>query len=157
MIKVSFPDSLPGLEEFVIKKGYLIQAFLLDERKKAHCIFSGYIEERSIAGNVVSLVGYDFIGYLKHRMIRDDSKFNNQPIKSIVETLFANLEEVSPLPFAFRKNDCEDQINIEFKAYTSFYTILKELTKKVDGLTFRHSSEVELNASKEYLDISKES
>lgn len=156
MIKVSFPDSLPGLEEFVIKKGHLIQAFLPDERKKVYCVFSGYIEERGIAGNVVSLVGYDFIGYLKHRMIRNDSKFNNQPIKSIVETLFANLEEISPLPFALRKNDCEDQINIEFKAYTSFYTILKELAKKVDGLAFRHSSEVELNASKEYVDISKE-
>jgi hypothetical protein len=88
MIKLSFPDDLAGLEEFEIKKGFLIQAFLPDEKKKVHCIFSGYIEERSIVGNVVNLVGYDFIGYAKHRMIREDLKFQNTAIKSIIETIF---------------------------------------------------------------------
>lgn len=157
MIKISFPDSLIGLEDFIIKKGYLIQAFLPDEKKKVHCIFSGFIEERSITGNVVNLVGYDFIGYAKHRILREDLTLTNQSVKSIIETLFEKFNAISPLPFSLRKNDCEELISIEFKAYTSLYTILKDLAKKVTGLEFRHSSEVSMNASKEYLDISKES
>ena len=155
MIKLSFPDDLAGLEEFEIKKGFLIQAFLADEKKKVHCIFSGYIEERSIVGNVVNLVGYDFIGYAKHRMIREDLKFQNTAIKSIVETIFWKLNAVSVLPFSLGKNDGEELINIEFKAFTSLYTILKELSKKVSDLQIRHRSEIVGNGSKEYLDISK--
>lgn len=155
MIKLSFPDDLAGLEEFEIKKGFLIQAFLPDEKKKVHCIFSGYIEERSIVGNVVNLVGYDFIGYAKHRMIREDLKFQNTAIKSIVETIFWKLNAVSILPFSLGKNDGEELINIEFKAFTSLYTILKELSKKVSELQIRHRSEIVGNGSKEYLDISK--
>ena len=155
MIKLSFPDDLAGLEEFEIKKGFLIQAFLPDEQKKVHCIFSGYIEERSIVGNVVNLVGYDFIGYAKHRMIREDLKFQNTAIKSIVETIFWKLNAVSVLPFSLGKNDGEELINIEFKAFTSLYTILKELSKKVSDLQIRHRSEIVGNGSKEYLDISK--
>ena len=155
MIKLSFPDDLAGLEEFEIKKGFLIQAFLPDENKKVHCIFSGYIEERSIVGNVVNLVGYDFIGYAKHRMIREDLKFQNTAIKSIVETIFWKLNAVSVLPFSLGKNDGEELINIEFKAFTSLYTILKELSKKVSDLQIRHRSEIVGNGSKEYLDISK--
>ena len=155
MIKLSFPDDLAGLEEFEIKKGFLIQAFLPDEKKKVHCIFSGYIEERSIVGNVVNLVGYDFIGYAKHRMIREDLKFQNTAIKSIIETIFWKLNAVSVLPFSLGKNDGEELINIEFKAFTSFYTILKELSKKVSDLQIRHRSEIVGNGSKEYLDISK--
>lgn len=155
MIKLSFPDDLAGLEEFEIKKGFLIQAFLPDEKKKVHCIFSGYIEERSIVGNVVNLVGYDFIGYAKHRMIREDLKFQNTAIKSIVETIFWKLNAVSVLPFSLGKNDGEELINIEFKAFTSLYTILKELSKKVSDLQIRHRSEIVGNGSKEYLDISK--
>lgn len=155
MIKLSFPDDLAGLEEFEIKKGFLIQAFLADEKKKVHCIFSGYIEERSIVGNVVNLVGYDFIGYAKHRMIREDLKFQNTAIKSIVETIFWKLNAVSVLPFSLGKNDGEELINIEFKAFTSLYTILKELSKKVSELQIRHRSEIVGNGSKEYLDISK--
>ncbi len=155
MIKLSFPDDLAGLEEFEIKKGFLIQAFLPDEKKKVHCIFSGYIEERSIVGNVVNLVGYDFIGYAKHRMIREDLKFQNTAIKSIVETIFWKLNAVSVLPFSLGKNDGEELINIEFKAFTSLYTILKELSKKVSELQIRHRSEIVGNGSKEYLDISK--
>lgn len=155
MIKLSFPDDLAGLEEFEIKKGFLIQAFLPDEKKKVHCIFSGYIEERSIVGNVVNLVGYDFIGYAKHRMIREDLKFQNTAIKSIIETIFWKLNAVSVLPFSLGKNDGEELINIEFKAFTSLYTILKELSKKVSELQIRHRSEIVGNGSKEYLDISK--
>lgn len=155
MIKLSFPDDLAGLEEFEIKKGFLIQAFLPDEKKKVHCIFSGYIEERSIVGNAVNLVGYDFIGYAKHRMIREDLKFQNTAIKSIVETIFWKLNAVSVLPFSLGKNDGEELINIEFKAFTSLYTILKELSKKVSDLQIRHRSEIVGNGSKEYLDISK--
>lgn len=155
MIKLSFPDNLAGLEEFEIKKGFLIQAFLPDEKKKVHCIFSGYIEERSIVGNVVNLVGYDFIGYAKHRMIREDLKFQNTAIKSIIETIFWKLNAVSVLPFSLGKNDGEELINIEFKAFTSLYTILKELSKKVSDLQIRHRSEIVGNGSKEYLDISK--
>ena len=155
MIKLSFPDDLAGLEEFEIKKGFLIQAFLPDEKKKVHCIFSGYIEERSIVGNVVNLVGYDFIGYAKHRMIREDLKFQNTAIKSIVETIFWKLNAVSVLPFSLGKNDGEELISIEFKAFTSLYTILKELSKKVSDLQIRHRSEIVGNGSKEYLDISK--
>lgn len=155
MIKLSFPDDLAGLEEFEIKKGFLIQAFLPDENKKVHCIFSGYIEERSIVGNVVNLVGYDFIGYAKHRMIREDLKFQNTAIKSIIETIFWKLNAVSVLPFSLGKNDGEELINIEFKAFTSLYTILKELSKKVSELQIRHRSEILGNGSKEYLDISK--
>lgn len=155
MIKLSFPDNLAGLEEFEIKKGFLIQAFLPDEKKKVHCIFSGYIEERSIVGNIVNLVGYDFIGYAKHRMIREDLKFQNTAIKSIVETIFWKLNAVSVLPFSLGKNDSEELINIEFKAFTSLYTILKELSKKVSDLQIRHRSEIVGNGSKEYLDISK--
>lgn len=155
MIKLSFPDDLTGLEEFEIKKGFLIQAFLPDENKKVHCIFSGYIEERSIVGNVVNLVGYDFIGYAKHRMVREDLKFQNTAIKSIVETIFWKLNAVSVLPFSLGKNDGEELINIEFKAFTSLYTILKELSKKVSDLQIRHRSEIVGNGSKEYLDISK--
>lgn len=155
MIKLSFPDDLVGLEEFEIKKGFLIQAFLPDEKKKVHCIFSGYIEERSIVGNVVNLVGYDFIGYAKHRMIREDLKFQNTAIKSIIETIFWKLNAVSVLPFSLGKNDGEELINIEFKAFTSLYTILKELSKKVSDLQIRHRSEIVGNGSKEYLDISK--
>ena len=155
MIKLSFPDDLAGLEEFEIKKGFLIQAFLPDEKKKVHCIFSGYIEERSIVGNVVNLVGYDFIGYAKHRMIREDLKFQNTAIKSIIETIFWKLNAVSVLPFSLGKNDGEELINIEFKAFTSLYTILKELSKKVSDLQIRHRSEIVGNGSKEYLDISK--
>ena len=155
MIKLSFPDDLAGLEEFEIKKGFLIQAFLPDEKKKVHCIFSGYIEERSIVGNVVNLVGYDFIGYAKHRMVREDLKFQNTAIKSIVETIFWKLNAVSVLPFSLGKNDGEELINIEFKAFTSLYTILKELSKKVSDLQIRHRSEIVGNGSKEYLDISK--
>ena len=155
MIKFSFPDDLAGLEEFEIKKGFLIQAFLPDEKKKVHCIFSGYIEERSIVGNVVNLVGYDFIGYAKHRMIREDLKFQNSTIKSIVETIFWKLNAVSVLPFSLGKNDCEELISIEFKSFTSLYTILKELSKKVSDLQIRHRSEIVGNGSKEYLDISK--
>ena len=155
MIKLSFPDDLAGLEEFEIKKGFLIQAFLPDEKKKVHCIFSGYIEERSIVGNVVNLVGYDFIGYAKHRMIREDLKFQNTAIKSIIETIFWKLNIVSVLPFSLGKNDGEELINIEFKAFTSLYTILKELSKKVSDLQIRHRSEIVGNGSKEYLDISK--
>lgn len=155
MIKLSFPDDLAGLEEFEIKKGFLIQAFLADEKKKVHCIFSGYIEERSIVGNVVNLVGYDFIGYAKHRMIREDLKFQNTAIKSIIETIFWKLNAVSVLPFSLGKNDGEELINIEFKAFTSLYTILKELSKKVSDLQIRHRSEIVGNGSKEYLDISK--
>ena len=155
MIKLSFPDDLAGLEEFEIKKGFLIQAFLPDEKKKVHCIFSGYIEERSIVGNVVNLVGYDFIGYAKHRMIREDLKFQNTAIKSIVETIFWKLNAVSVLPFSLGKNDGEELINIEFKAFTSLYTILKELSKKVSDLQIRHRSEILGNGSKEYLDMSK--
>lgn len=155
MIKLSFPDDLAGLEEFEIKKGFLIQAFLPDENKKVHCIFSGYIEERSIVGNVVNLLGYDFIGYAKHRMIREDLKFQNTAIKSIVETIFWKLNAVSVLPFSLGKNDSEELINIEFKAFTSLYTILKELSKKVSDLQIRHRSEILGNGSKEYLDISK--
>lgn len=155
MIKLSFPDDLAGLEEFEIKKGFLIQAFLADEKKKVHCIFSGYIEERSIVGNVVNLVGYDFIGYAKHRMIREDLKFQNTAIKSIVETIFWKLNAVSVLPFSLGRNDDEELINIEFKAFTSLYTILKELSKKVSDLQIRHRSEIVGNGSKEYLDISK--
>lgn len=155
MIKLSFPDDLAGLEEFEIKKGFLIQAFLPDENKKVHCIFSGYIEERSIVGNVVNLVGYDFIGYAKHRMIREDLKFQNTAIKSVIETIFWKLNAVSVLPFSLGKNDGEELINIEFKAFTSLYTILKELSKKVSDLQIRHRSEIVGNGSKEYLDISK--
>lgn len=155
MIKLSFPDDLAGLEEFEIKKGFLIQAFLPDEKKKVHCIFSGYIEERSIVGNVVNLVGYDFIGYAKHRMVREDLKFQNTAIKSIVETIFWKLNAVSVLPFSLGKNDGEELISIEFKAFTSLYTILKELSKKVSDLQIRHRSEIVGNGSKEYLDISK--
>lgn len=155
MIKLSFPDDLAGLEEFEIKKGFLIQAFLPDEKKKVHCIFSGYIEERSIVGNVVNLVGYDFIGYAKHRMIREDLKFQNTAIKSIIETIFWKLNAVSVLPFSLGKNDGEELINIEFKAFTLLYTILKELSKKVSELQIRHRSEIVGNGSKEYLDISK--
>ena len=155
MIKLSFPDDLVGLEEFEIKKGFLIQAFLPDEKKKVHCIFSGYIEERSIVGNVVNLVGYDFIGYAKHRMIREDLKFQNTAIKSIIETIFWKLNAVSVLPFSLGKNDGEELISIEFKAFTSLYTILKELSKKVSDLQIRHRSEIVGNGSKEYLDISK--
>ena len=155
MIKLSFPDDLAGLEEFEIKKGFLIQAFLPDEKKKVHCIFSGYIEERSIVGNVVNLVGYDFIGYAKHRMIREDLKFQNTAIKSIIEIIFWKLNAVSVLPFSLGKNDGEELISIEFKAFTSLYTILKELSKKVSDLQIRHRSEIVGNGSKEYLDISK--
>ena len=155
MIKLSFPDDLAGLEEFEIKKGFLIQAFLPDEKKKVHCIFSGYIEERSIVGNVVNLVGYDFVGYAKHRMIREDLKFQNTAIKSIVETIFWKLNAVSVLPFSLGKNNGEELISIEFKAFTSLYTILKELSKKVSDLQIRHRSEIVGNGSKEYLDISK--
>ena len=155
MIKLSFPDDLAGLEEFEIKKGFLIQAFLPDEKKKVHCIFSGYIEERSIVGNVVNLVGYDFIGYAKHRMIREDLKFQNTAIKSIIETIFWKLNAVSVLPFSLGKNNGEELISIEFKAFTSLYTILKELSKKVSDLQIRHRSEIVGNGSKEYLDISK--
>ena len=155
MIKLSFPDDLAGLEDFEIKKGFLIQAFLPDEKKKVHCIFSGYIEERSIVGNVVNLVGYDFMGYAKHRMIREDLKFQNTAIKSIIETIFWKLNAVSVLPFSLGKNDGEELINIEFKAFTSLYTILKELSKKVSELQIRHRSEIVGNGSKEYLDISK--
>ena len=155
MIKLSFPDDLAGLEEFEIKKGFLIQAFLPDEKKKVHCIFSGYIEERSIVGNVVNLVGYDFIGYAKHRMIREDLKFQDTAIKNIIETIFWKLNAVSVLPFSLGKNDGEELINIEFKAFTSLYTILKELSKKVSDLQIRHRSEIVGNGSKEYLDISK--
>lgn len=155
MIKLSFPDDIAGLEEFEIKKGFLIQAFLPDEKKKVHCIFSGYIEERSIVGNVVNLVGYDFIGYAKHRMIREDLKFQNTAIKSIIETIFWKLNAVSVLPFSLGKNDGEELINIEFKAFTSLYTILKELSKKVSDLQIRHRSEILGNGSKEYLDMSK--
>lgn len=155
MIKLSFPDDLAGLEEFEIKKGFLIQAFLPDEKKKVHCIFSGYIEERSIVGNVVNLVGYDFVGYAKHRMIREDLKFQNTAIKSIIEIIFWKLNAVSVLPFSLGKNDGEELISIEFKAFTSLYTILKELSKKVSDLQIRHRSEIVGNGSKEYLDISK--
>lgn len=155
MIKLSFPDDLAGLEEFEIKKGFLIQAFLPDEKKKVHCIFSGYIEERSIVGNVVNLVGYDFIGYAKHRMIREDLKFQNTAIKSIIETIFWKLNAVSVLPFSLGKNNGEELISIEFKSFTSLYTILKELSKKVSDLQIRHRSEIVGNGSKEYLDISK--
>ena len=155
MIKLSFPDDLAGLEEFEIKKGFLIQAFLSDENKKVHCIFSGYIEERSIVGNVVNLVGYDFIGYAKHRMIREDLKFQNTAIKNIIETIFWKLNAVSVLPFSLGKNNGEELISIEFKAFTSLYTILKELSKKVSDLQIRHRSEIVGNGSKEYLDISK--
>lgn len=87
MLKVSFADDVVGIQDFEIKKGYLIQAFLPDERKKVHCVFSGYIEERSINGNIVSLVGYDWIGYCKHRFIREDLKFENYKIASIIETI----------------------------------------------------------------------
>lgn len=157
ILKISFPDDVVGLEDFEIKKGYLIQAFLPDSKKRVHCVFSGYIEERSIAGNVVSLVGYDFIGYAKHRMIREDLKFENFSIKSIIEKAVEKLNEISILPFSLRKNDCEEIVSIEFKAFTSLYTILKELSKKVAALEIRHSSSVDKRRSIEYLDISKQS
>ena len=88
-------------------------------------------------------------------MIREDLKFQNTAIKSIVETIFWKLNTVSVLPFSLGKNDCEELISIEFKAFTSLYTILKELSKKVSDLQIRHRSEIVGNGSKEYLDISK--
>ena len=157
MLKISFPDDVIGLQAFEIKKGYLIQAFLSDEKKKVHCVFSGYIEERSIAGNVVNIVAYDFIGYSKHRMIREDLKFENLAVKAIIGKVVEKLNAVSILPFSLGKNDCEEVISIEFKAFTSLYNIFKELGKKVESLEIRHSSSVDKRRSIEYLDISKQS
>ena len=154
ILKVSFQDNLPWLWWFEIKKGYLLQAYLSDENKRSYCIFSWFVEERAIARNVVSLVAYDFVWYTKHRFIQSDYTFTATPVKDLVSRIISDLNAISPLPFSLWVNDCEEVIDMELSAFTTLYDILKELTKKVNWLEFRHSSKVNKNSSIEKLDVS---
>lgn len=154
MLKISFPDDIVGLDQFEIKKGNLIQAFLMDKDKQVHCVFSWYIEERSITNRTISLVAYDFLGYTKHRMLRSALSFANASVQQVVNTVIQTLNTVRPLPFQLRLNDCKELVTIEFGAYTSLYVILKDLAKKVEGLEFRHVSDAQTRGSLEYLDVS---